>query len=76
MIHGFVILLQQPKPDLTTNLEEDDKSDKDYKPHGIAAKTAAGGYTRKNKKERAQKSVSARGIKVGWISQRLNCSLD
>ncbi|XP_052677656.1 lysine-specific demethylase 5A-like isoform X4 [Crassostrea angulata] len=47
---------EQPKPDLTTNLEEDDKSDKDYKPHGIAAKTAAGGYTRKNKKERAQKS--------------------
>ncbi|XP_022330439.2 lysine-specific demethylase 5A-like isoform X4 [Crassostrea virginica] len=46
---------EQPKPNLSTNAEEDDKSDKDYKPHGIAAKTAAGGYTRKNKKERAQK---------------------
>ncbi|XP_062579329.1 lysine-specific demethylase 5A-like isoform X3 [Saccostrea cucullata] len=46
---------EQPKPDLSSNAEEEDKSDKDYKPHGIAAKTAAGGYTRKNKKERAQK---------------------
>ncbi|XP_056001386.1 lysine-specific demethylase 5A-like isoform X2 [Ostrea edulis] len=46
---------EKPKPDLSTNSEEDDKSDKDYRPHGIAAKTAAGGYTRKNKKERAQK---------------------
>uniref|UniRef100_A0A8B8DQC0 [histone H3]-trimethyl-L-lysine(4) demethylase n=1 Tax=Crassostrea virginica TaxID=6565 RepID=A0A8B8DQC0_CRAVI len=48
---------EQPKPNLSTNAEEDDKSDKDYKPHGIAAKTAAGGYTRKNKKERAQKPL-------------------
>lgn len=54
-------MLQKPKPDLSTNSEEDDKSDKDYRPHGIAAKTAAGGYTRKNKKERAQKQVSGSG---------------
>lgn len=37
---------------VTTKTEEDDedKKDKDYKPHGIASKTAAGGYSRKSKR--------------------------
>ncbi|KAK3104094.1 hypothetical protein FSP39_024364 [Pinctada imbricata] len=52
------IFMPQEKPKPLSNPEEDDKGDKDYKPHGIAAKTAAGGYNRKNKRERTVKDES------------------
>ncbi|KAK3610530.1 hypothetical protein CHS0354_008964 [Potamilus streckersoni] len=59
--------------------EEDDVFDKDYKPHGIAAKTAAGSYTRKPKKERMVKEdwqppfeVDVDKLKFIPLIQRLN----
>ncbi|XP_062579328.1 lysine-specific demethylase 5A-like isoform X2 [Saccostrea cucullata] len=63
---------EQPKPDLSSNAEEEDKSDKDYKPHGIAAKTAAGGYTRKNKKERAQKQLPSDTDEVPTVLEKMD----
>ncbi|XP_064606539.1 lysine-specific demethylase 5A-like isoform X1 [Liolophura sinensis] len=40
----------QQKVNVKTEEDDEDKKDKDYKPHGIASKTAAGGYSRKSKR--------------------------
>ncbi|XP_069142214.1 lysine-specific demethylase 5A-like isoform X2 [Argopecten irradians] len=60
ILYPFYLFMRGDSYDATTKKEKmteeefkDDKDDKDYRPHGIAAKSAAGSYRRLPKRERA-----------------------